>query len=408
MGPTAQASGAKAVFEEAFGHQPYVQNGSDSTLLSLVGAVVDHAPQLANTLLAQHVHTGHLSPDDIKQLQTFLVAQGHPCGPTGVDGKYGPNTHAALQAMVNAMPGPTPPAPGPAPYPAPAPKPGPAPAPNPAPVPAPGPMPAPQPAPPAGPAATLAAIPPRPADAEGGQAFLTRTAHMSRAEREEAIFQEIAKGNVPDFLRQLKDVQTTLRTPDGRTVTATYHVMPDYLAIGSNQDFVRIPMDPLTAQRLAERFGATLPTRRMVDQVYQQATVKLTPSPLPAGPQMMSNDYYRRHEDAVERQRQGLQAPLGELTAGDKKDVIISNAIAQHPGKVIIYGWHQPNGKPIQPLSWIHENTYADYSHGIRLVAGTMTVDGREVPVADVLADPQLAGLLSDEGPIARPAYPTR
>jgi hypothetical protein len=397
MGATARASGARAVYEEAFGPGPYVQDGSDPTLLTLVGAVVDRAPQLANTPLAQHVNAGHLSPEDIKQLQTYLVAQGHPCGPTGVDGKYGPNTHAALMAMVMPSVGPLP-MPQPSTRPVPAPQPGRTP-----PTPQPAPMPT-----PTGPAATMAAIPPRPADAEGGQAFLARTASMSRADREEAIFQELAKGNVPDFLRQLKDVQASVRLADGRTVTATYHVMPDYLAIGSNQDFVRIPMDPLTAQRLAERFGATLPTRHMVDQVYQQAAVKLTPSPLPAGPQMMSNDYYRRHEEAVERQRQGLQAPLGELTAGDKKDVVISNAIAQHPGKVIIYGWHQPNGKPIQPLSWIHEETYADYSHGIRLVAGTMTVDGRELPVAEVLADPQLSRLLSDEGPIARPAYPTR
>jgi hypothetical protein len=385
MGQTARAQGAKSVFQEEFGNQPYLQNGSDPTLLTLVGAVVDRAPQLANTPLAQHVAAGHVEPEDIKQLQRYMIAQGHPCGPTGVDGKYGPNTHAALMAMLMPSPGPTP-APTPAPLPVPAP-------------------PAPQPAP--GPAVGLAAIPPRPLDAEGGQAFLDRTAHMSRADREEAIFQAIANGNVPDFLRQLKDVNVSLRTADGRTVNATYHVMPDYLAIGSNQDFVRIPMDPLTAQRLAERFGAGLPTRKMVDQVYQQAAVKLPPSPLPAGAQMMSNDYYRRHEEAVERQRQGLEAPLGELTAGDKKDVIISNAIAQHPGKVIIYGWHQPNGKPIQPLSWIHEQTYADYSHGVRLVAGTMTVDGREVPVRDVLADPQLAGLLSDVGVISRPAYPT-
>ncbi|MDB5095944.1 MAG: hypothetical protein JWM80_365 [Cyanobacteria bacterium RYN_339] len=385
VGAVARTQGAKTAFQAEFGNQSYLQDGSNPTLLTLVGAVVDRAPQLANSPLAQHVAAGHLGPDDIKQLQAYLSAQGHPCGPTGADGKYGPNTHAALMGLIM-------PSVGPAPTPAP-PQP-------PAPAPAPGPK-------PAGPAVGLAALPPRPADAEGGQAFLDRTAHLSRAEREDAIFQEIAKGNVPDFLRQLKDVNVSIKTADGRTVNATYHVMPDYLAVGSNQDFVRMPMDPITAQRLAERFGCTLPTRKMVDDVYHQATVKLTPSPLPAGPQMMSNDYYRRHQEAVERQRQGLQAPLGELTAGDKKDLIISNAIGQHPGKVIIYGWHQPNGKPIQPLSWIHEASYADYSHGARLVSGTMTVDGREVPVADVLADPQLSRLLSDEGAIKHPGYPT-
>ena len=60
---------------------------------------------------------------------------------------------------------------------------------------------------------------------------------------------------------------------------------------------------------------------------------------------------------------------------------------------------------PIQPLSTVHENTYADYSHGVRLVSGTMVVDGVERPIAEVLQDPKLAGLVSDEGAIRRPRY---
>jgi hypothetical protein len=114
MGQTARAQGAKSVFQEEFGNQPYLQNGSDPTLLTLVGAVVDRAPQLANTPLALHVAAGHLEAEDIRQLQRYMIAQGHPCGPTGVDGKYGPNTHAALMAMLMPSSGPTP-APAPEP-----------------------------------------------------------------------------------------------------------------------------------------------------------------------------------------------------------------------------------------------------------------------------------------------------
>ena len=40
-----------------------------------------------------------------------------------------------------------------------------------------------------------------------------------------------------------------------------------------------------------------------------------------------------------------------------------------------------------------------DYSHGIRLVQQRMMVNGATTTVAQVLADPKLAGLLSDEGP---------
>ena len=51
-------------------------------------------------------------------------------------------------------------------------------------------------------------------------------------------------------------------------------------------------------------------------------------------------------------------------------------------------------------------NPLTAYSHGMRLVAGTMTVDGTERQVSDVLRDPVLSRLLSDEGVIRSPRYP--
>ena len=90
--------------------------------------------------------------------------------------------------------------------------------------------------------------------------------------------------------------------------------------------------------------------------------------------------------------------PLGALTAGDKKDLVITSRLANSPNKVAIYGWHQTNGVAIQPLYLGHGASWADYSHGIRLVQKKMMVNGVSKTVAEVLADPELAGLLSDEG----------
>ena len=50
----------------------------------------------------------------------------------------------------------------------------------------------------------------------------------------------------------------------------------------------------------------------------------------------------------------------------------------------------------------MHGARYADYSHGIRLVSDIVYVNGVRRSMAEVLADPQLAGLLSDEGPLPR------
>jgi hypothetical protein len=244
----------------------------------------------------------------------------------------------------------------------------------------------------------LSGLPNRAAGSASGSQFIARTQGLSRPQREQAILQEISNGNIPSHLREYKPVQTTFTDKSGQSHTGTFYVLPDYLAVGNDKDFVRMPMSPQTAQAIADKTGAVLPTRKMVDAIYEQASVQLKPSPQQASPQMMSNDYYIRHQQMIEAQRAGQ--PLTALTAGHKKDVVLSNRLVQHPDKVAIYGWHQPNGKAIQPLSTVHENSYADYSHGIRLVAPYMKVDGKLVKTADVMQSRSLSGLVSDEGPL--------
>lgn len=224
-----------------------------------------------------------------------------------------------------------------------------------------------------------------------GAVFLEATKSLTRAAREEAIFDAIAGGATPSSMQLFADVPLEHGAHAG-----VVRVAIDYASIGTDEDFVRIPMNPITAQRLADRLGYVLPTKRLVDAIYRAAIVKLTPSPLPASPQMMSNDYYGRHHEAVEKQRAGRGA--GVLIAGHKKDVVVTKRLVQRPDRVAIYGWHRPDGEPIQPLSLVHEATYADYSHGIRFVQATMLVDGQERAVAEVAEDPELASLLSDEG----------
>jgi hypothetical protein len=46
-----------------------------------------------------------------------------------------------------------------------------------------------------------------------------------------------------------------------------------------------------------------------------------------------------------------------------------------------------------------------DYSHGVRLMKRTATVDGKPQDVRPVLHSADLCGLLSDEGPINYPSY---
>lgn len=144
-----------------------------------------------------------------------------------------------------------------------------------------------------------------------------------------------------------------------------------------------------------------LPTARMVDAIHTQARVRLTPRPMTPGPQMESTAYLLRHNATLEAQWARAGADPGALIAGHKKDLVLTNRLAERPGRVAIYGWHHPDGKPIQPLSTVHGAGYADYSHGVRLIGGTAFIDGRATDLLALLADPRHAAILSDEGPIA-------
>jgi hypothetical protein len=104
----------------------------------------------------------------------------------------------------------------------------------------------------------------------------------------------------------------------------------------------------------------------------------------------------------IEDQAHALGVRLGELVSGDKKDVVMTNRLAFKAGRIAIYGWHRGPGQPIQPLSTVHGANYADYSHGIRLISALALIDGKVRSIYDILRDPSLAKILSDEGPIPR------
>ncbi len=243
------------------------------------------------------------------------------------------------------------------------------------------------------------ALPPRAKTMLTGSAFINKISRMSIKEREKEILKEILKGNVPAFMRELKPILlsgTNIAAKNKKK--ATIWVMPDYLAIGSDADYVRVPMNPITAQMIADRFGYSLPTRKLVNEIYKQAPIKLKPQPLPASQNMVSVAYFSKHNTLVNQQ---LGRVPNQIVAGHKKDVVLSNLLANHPSKVAIYGWHKSALSPIQPLSTVHGIRYVDYSHGIRLIKSRVLLDGNKVvDIKKAFADPNYYSLFSDEGPL--------
>lgn len=244
-------------------------------------------------------------------------------------------------------------------------------------------------------------IPRRGRRAGEGSAVIGQLASASGSARDNVIVQEVLEGNIPDFLRNLVPVTFTGQAANGQPIQVTICVMPDYLAVGSNADYVRVPLGLPAATRVAERFDMVLPTTRMVDVIYAQASVRLSPSPMDPTSQMASTNYFLRHNATVEGQRARTGGRLGQLVSGHKKDLVLTNRLERNPGRVAIYGWHRRSGSPIQPLSTVHGAQYADYSHGIRLISRHAFVNGRAIDLRELLSDSRLAGLVSSEGTIS-------
>ena len=237
-------------------------------------------------------------------------------------------------------------------------------------------------------------FPRRQANAVTGRQFYEQAFPFKWQQRDSLALKEILAGNIPSFLRKFIPVHVQIRdSATGRTLKATYYAAQDYLSVGTDKDWVRINITPMAAQEIADSFHCFLPTRKMVDDIYKAARVKLEPVPLYALRDSTPTMYH--HHLIIEGQRKGRKG----LIAGIKKDIVITGKILRdkRPDRVAIYGWHKPGGKPIQPLYTGHVNWWVDYSQGVRLIYQEIKVGGKWMNYRDVLKDPLLKKLLCDE-----------
>jgi hypothetical protein len=246
-------------------------------------------------------------------------------------------------------------------------------------------------------------LPDRSSTALSGTQIVRLVERMPVPQREACIWNEVLQGNLPSWNRKFVDISFS-QTLNASNCSVVVRVLPEYLALGSDSDYFLCPVTPVLAQRLADRLGCALPTRKIVNLIWTNASVKLDPQPIPPTPQMTTVPVFADHNLMVSQQRSQHTNthPLGALVSGHKKDIVISSKIytnfataARKP--VVIYGWHYPSGLPIQPLYNGHGEGYADYSHGARFVHAQVTVNGAEMHITNVLTDPILSKLLHDE-----------
>lgn len=261
----------------------------------------------------------------------------------------------------------------------------------------------------------MSQFPARPANALPGSQFIASLNSRDFKSRDDIIVSEILRGNFPNFMRQLVPI-----TISEQGHTLIYYVTPDYLCVGDDMDYVRVPMSAPSAQKIADSFDCVLPTAKMSNQIWKEAKAKLPPKPMSGitsniggktySPteflkrKMTDTDSFAEHNRLIQEQLSGHKP--GELVAGHKKDVVISNQLATRPDRVAIHGLHNTKGQAIQGGSWGHELDYRDYSHGIRLVNKQCQLDGKTIDlVRDIMQNNKLSFLVSDEGALQFVSY---
>jgi hypothetical protein len=252
-------------------------------------------------------------------------------------------------------------------------------------------------------------LPPRPEGAPGGSEIGDQLRELDSDAWERRIAVEIDRGNVPGWLRRLEPVHLT-RELGGRKKTLTVWVTPDYLAVGSDDDFLLVPLSPRTAWRIADRAGASLPTPGMVDAVWAAARTRLTPVRFDPEDGIRTVPFFLRHDAIIRGQRRQYGIRPGTFLAGHKLDVVRldgrgspgSEAGDGEEGPVgrgaALYGWHLPAGEPIQPVFPVDPDRPPHFSVGVRLVDRRVLLDGEWRDLEELLEDAELQGLLL-EGP---------
>lgn len=182
----------------------------------------------------------------------------------------------------------------------------------------------------------------------------------------------------------------------------TFYAARDYFAIGEPDDYLLVPLDPITAQRIADEWDMRLPTKGMVLATHAAADQRLPADTLPMTPEQgypYSADMYHVRRLPVQQQRvnalMSAPCPAGtaQLISGHKKDVVRSNVLERHPGKLAFFGWFLSTGRAIQGpyVGSAHVDTYWDYAHGVRFIEHFVDVDGvGRMPLDDALQDPEL------------------
>jgi hypothetical protein len=261
-------------------------------------------------------------------------------------------------------------------------------------------------------------------DASDQTAGAARTAEL--ADRNFKLFKRLTRdGAVPDFLRTFVGVAIAGSVSHVK-YEIVFYAAPDFLSVGSDFDWMRVPLSVPAEQWALDYHGCVHPTKPMARAIYAGTPKGQRIDMLGSWGQtsgsmggLTSTRAFVGYHDNVESRRKPDHA-LGQLTSGLMKDVIISTPSMMKLGRVMFWGGVPSTGTPFHGSGGDSGLTVPDhmiavhneYAMGLRLCHKKLFVrkaggDWVEKSLADVLADPVEGEVLRADSPAGgAPIFP--
>jgi len=190
--------------------------------------------------------------------------------------------------------------------------------------------------------------------------------------------------------------------------TGVFQVSQDALKI----DGVRINANAVLQQHIADLLGAYLLTPKLLDQMWAQRAVTISPCTQPIATTSAAMIAHSACVDNKLAEAGGV--PSGGIVQTVGKTWVIANAILDHPGKACNMGWHLekpmggdipfdpaptlPGAHMIQSPGYHHDFAWVDYSQICLFVHRDCIVDGRPTTFADVAQSFAISSLVNAGG----------
>jgi hypothetical protein len=229
-----------------------------------------------------------------------------------------------------------------------------------------------------------------------GSEWLERYAKLDAGDepaRHRLVLEQVARHNMPDTW----DDWVTITAQGRRGTVVEFEVSPHGLRIGTNTDWVEVPLDGPHAAAAAEILGHGLCTAWMAEQIYTQAkkhggavhyfaaaeianSLRLAGwnNDAPDAAKTKSPEFFQQRSILLQNWLNDHAIAPGTLVDGYFKTVVPPVDGLTRQGGLEMVGGYTDQGEKIQSLSGgFHGRSFFDYSHNIRLAKDVIRVHGQ-------------------------------